>query len=161
EERRDRSERYADAARGPRRERLRERAAPQELRDGLEGEPLGEIGREVTAIPRTPRVDGRQPRLEHRLAPAQRARGDRPVTRARAVARLEPLDVLAKVQALPSPPAGGLAPDEAAARVGVEGLALHPQELRGFAPGHVRRRLGRDGLIAESTLINHRRDPTL
>ena len=113
-----------------------ERRAPQERADVLEGRAVSrQLEREAAAVERTLARDRADPCLEHGLTPAERARRDGAVPSASLAARAQAVDVLAVVDACALARTGGAA-DEAAARVGVERLALHAEELRRLLGGH-------------------------
>src|SRR5262249_20776372 len=123
---------------------------PQQLGDVLERR-LGhrEVDRKLAAIRRPARRDRRDRRVEHRLAPAKRAGGDRAVTGSRVAPHAQPLEVVERIEARPAACAGD-ASNRAPADVGVERPQLDSEVFR---------RASRvdPTLIVDSTLINHTR----
>ncbi|HMG24229.1 MAG TPA: hypothetical protein VK607_23000, partial [Kofleriaceae bacterium] len=104
-----------------------------------------EVDGELAAVGGTARGDRGDRRVEHRLAPAQRTRGDRAMAGARVAADAQPLEIGECVEPGPAALAGD-APHPPAAHVGIERAHRDPE---------VTRRAGRidPTLIVDSTLI--------
>jgi citrate synthase len=117
--------------RGPNRIRIRKNARPKKLGGGFERTPgPREIEGDDASINRSARIDRPDAGLEDRFAPMKRAGRYRTMSRSRVMTGFEPDEIVLRI-APRSTSEARLAPNEAAARVGIERLALHPEERRG------------------------------
>src|SRR5262249_50184201 len=117
-------------------------SGPEILRYGLEGGTrVRELHREAAAIAGTRLAQLGDRSLDHRLAPAHRARGRRPVSGARDALRLHLLDVFAQVVARAAVGLGHAA-DVPAAHVAIQRLRLDAQNLQRFVARQIVRAPG-------------------